>query len=180
MKNIFIALAILLIIPGCNVEQKVSQFEGDGTITFAKRPGLLGSDGVILAFDTFTVSSNFNQTYSFNKLPQLDNSYRLYLTVQSPRPIDALKPCIVTSQLIDSRGITIWDVSDKIDSWNCAESAGSSTVDYYLLNTTHTKSLKLNPASGDKYRLTVSFQTSPSCSNLNTKASFRLKAGGYK
>ena len=182
MKREIIAIFALLMLAGCNVEQKVSQFEGDGTIQFVKRPATLASDGVVLRFDTFGVSSNFSRTYSFRKLPRIDNRYMLYMTVTAPKPLDELKGCLISTQLTDSKGTVLWTVKKPIGtSWLYAERGRGQSVEYYCMSAPeYVPECAFIPDESEEYTLAVSFTTDPACSNLTMEASFSLQAGGFK
>jgi hypothetical protein len=182
MKLEIIAVATLLVLSGCNVEHMVSQYEGDGTIEFVKRPAALASDGVVLRFDSFGVSSNFSRKYSLQKLPRLDNRYMLYMTVATPTPLDELKNCIISTRLTDSRGSVLWDVKKPIGtSWLHAERRNQVSVEYYCMSPpAYIPECSFIPEKEQSYSLEVSFTTDQTCSNLTNTASFCLKAGGFK
>lgn len=182
MKPEIIAVFALLVLAGCNVERLVSEFEGDGTIQFVKRPATLASDGVVLRFDAFGVSSNFSRTYSLRKLPRLDNRYMLYMTVATPTPLDELKNCLISTKLTNSKGSVLWDVKKPIGtSWLYAERRTQTTVEYYCMSPpAYVPECTFIPEEGETYSLAVSFTADQTCGTFTNKASFCLKAGGFK
>jgi hypothetical protein len=183
-RTILSAIIMVVCVAGCNLETAVSKYQGDGSIRFVKGP-LLGSDGVALSFDTFCISSNFDHTYTCGKIPVCNNHYVLYLSVEGSERLEFLDTATVSTSLIDSNGITIWNVETNLTPWTCTYGGGDTWVDYYYFVFDDTTG-KLSggshfiPTEGITYRLSVSFRTNSFCSNRTNKAYFCLKAGGCK
>lgn len=181
-KTLFV-LASTCCLMSCDLQKEVSRYHGDGTIQFVKGP-LLGIDGVALTFDTFPISSNFDRTYTCSNVPPCKDDYALYLSAQGSERLPFLDDSVISAQLTDSKGQTVWNIRTNIAPWTCAYGGGDTWVSYYYLvfdkKTGAPSGTLFTPETGEKYQLHVSFETNPLCSNQTTKAFFCLKAGGYK
>jgi hypothetical protein len=185
---LFIMLLGGILLFGCDkctrtVGLSAMSFQGDATLEYLEKPGVLGSKGVQLSFERFSLGNGIDRTYIFKNIPELKQPYRLYFMPDTQISNDLSTNILITAVLEDSKGTQQWRVESLLSHWRVSETVGKTEHFYMLSTKTGIIECAFVPSPNTKYGLHITCKVlKPDliASVTNTNVRFSLRAGGYK
>jgi len=181
---------IAILIVGCDVREKevghmIEKFQGDAVLEYLERPATLGSSGISLTFEDFSLIDGIDKVFVLKNIPKLKQSYRLFFPLDDQLGKTILTNLLIETTLQDSQGDVKWNVKAPLSAWSCTERREKHETEYYYMLFTKTGLVECAfiPDPKAEYKLHVRCMVlNPTILTTvtNKNVHFCLRAGGYK
>ena len=159
-------------------------FRGDGDLVHLPKPGLLGTDGYVLRFPSFSVSNDYSACYSFTNLPVRSDPYWLYFIPDNNIATTDLEPASISVLLTGTGGTVCLNISNNVSEWITSSYYISPTQLHreFRLATSKTdlNSASFRPMPRLQYELKISYRSPIALRTSEGVARFELRRAAGK